>query len=170
LKFFSRLGFLSAATIASNLILTAGPVLAQTGWQFVASDSTTFSLQRTESMGGPLFNVRFGANGHWAYRGFSATQGPIACNDATFGDPLPGTIKHCEAYQKEDGWTYLMEFLAMEGQYIGLDDPVSQLSYGADDGWVARFGMQRGTLCSNATFGDPKPNVTKACYRLVIKP
>jgi len=37
--------------------------------------------------------VRFGANGQWAT--LSAT-GSVACDKATFGDPLPNVVKTCE--------------------------------------------------------------------------
>ncbi|MFC7516869.1 DUF4874 domain-containing protein, partial [Herbaspirillum sp. GCM10030257] len=37
--------------------------------------------------------MRYGLNGTYAYR---TATGSIACNNATFGDPLPGTIKACD--------------------------------------------------------------------------
>jgi len=37
--------------------------------------------------------VRFGANGQWVTR---PATGSIACNPATFGDPVPNVVKHCE--------------------------------------------------------------------------
>jgi hypothetical protein len=37
--------------------------------------------------------VRFGANGQWATR---TATGSIACDNATFGDPLPNVVKRCE--------------------------------------------------------------------------
>ena len=38
--------------------------------------------------------VRFGANGQWVSR---TATGSIACNPATFGDPLPNVVKRCES-------------------------------------------------------------------------
>ena len=36
--------------------------------------------------------VRYGANDRWAYR---TALGSIACNNETFGDPIPGVVKQC---------------------------------------------------------------------------
>lgn len=38
-------------------------------------------------------NVWYGANNKWIKRG--NVYGGIACNNATFGDPIPGTVKSC---------------------------------------------------------------------------
>ena len=40
--------------------------------------------------------VRYGANGTWVVRELTAQNGGVACNNAVFGDPLPGQWKWCE--------------------------------------------------------------------------
>ena len=40
--------------------------------------------------------VRYGANGTWVVREVTAQNGGVACNNAIFGDPLPGQWKWCE--------------------------------------------------------------------------
>lgn len=37
--------------------------------------------------------IRYGLNGQWAAK---IVTGPVACNDATFGNPLPDVVKRCE--------------------------------------------------------------------------
>ena len=37
--------------------------------------------------------VYYGANGKFNARG--GATGNVACNNATFGDPIPGTVKAC---------------------------------------------------------------------------
>jgi Flp pilus assembly pilin Flp len=40
--------------------------------------------------------VRYGANGIWAYGTFS---NGVQCSNATFGDPVFGVLKSCQVYQ-----------------------------------------------------------------------
>jgi len=51
-----------------------------------ASEGQTCSFTGTKE-------VRFGANGQWVTR---TATGSIACNPATFGDPLVNVVKRCE--------------------------------------------------------------------------
>lgn len=56
----------------------AGTVLAQEGGSFTVAAAT---------------RVKYGAGTTWAERDFPA--GTVACNNTTFGDPLPGSAKSC---------------------------------------------------------------------------
>lgn len=41
------------------------------------------------------FTVRYGRHGRYTYRTLSTHRG-FMCNNATFGDPLVGVVKHCQ--------------------------------------------------------------------------
>lgn len=59
-------------------------------WTFGAPENGTFTLPTGS------FTVRYGANSTYVTKVMS---GKVACNNTTFGDPLKGTVKHCD-YQK----------------------------------------------------------------------
>ena len=55
------------------------------GWTLCAGENGTCTIPGS-------VGVAYGANGSFFYR--PATNS-IACNNATFGDPIPGTAKSC---------------------------------------------------------------------------
>ena len=55
------------------------------GYALCASENQSCSFSGTK-------NVAYGANGKFNYK--TATNG-IACNNATFGDPIVGVVKAC---------------------------------------------------------------------------
>lgn len=57
-------------------------------WETVALEGAQFTLAVAA-------DVRYGAGSTWAVRALAA--GTYRCDNATFGDPLVGTSKHCEA-------------------------------------------------------------------------
>ncbi|MEK8030797.1 M12 family metallo-peptidase [Ideonella sp. DXS29W] len=98
-------------------------------------------------------SVAYGANGRFSYRTLSGT---FACNNATFGDPAPNIGKAC--YVGPDAYSYC----ASEGGSCALSG-TRNVAYGANGSFV--YKTLSGTVaCNNATFGDPTPNVGKACY------
>jgi hypothetical protein len=119
-------------------------------YAFVVNQNGTDHLIRHE--------IAYGANGVF---NFGAVSGTWTCNDATFGDPLPGANKAC--------YEAVTEFsqVATENQNMtGLS--TSPVAYGAKGGFV--FKILSGTAsCSNATFGsDPAVGATKICYKFPI--
>jgi hypothetical protein len=100
--------------------------------------------------------------GRWTVK---TVTGPIACTNATFGDPFPDRRKHCEV--DESPW----KFCAMEGGSCFVPS-VKDVRYG-----VAGYGNGRTPMywqtwrawetfdCTNAEFGlDPNPGVVKSCW------
>jgi hypothetical protein len=65
---------------------TLSPPPPSAGYTLCAPENGTCSFTGTQ-------NVAFGANGQFYYK--TNVTGPIACNDATFGDPIFGTVKAC---------------------------------------------------------------------------
>jgi len=103
--------------------------------------------------------IAYGANGVFTFRVIS---GLFACNNATFGDPIPGQVKAC--------------YIANPDYQVGVGEggnmtnlpPNTPVAYGARGRYVYR--MASGSIaCTNATFGsDPAPGTSKVCYRLAF--
>lgn len=99
--------------------------------------------------------VRYGAGDRFTVR--LLTDG-TDCTNAVFGDPTPNVRKACylesaifptRRCADEDGRCFYRE--------------TRFVFYGAGDRYTARA-FTEGTACTNAVFGDPAPNVRKACY------
>jgi|GEM_PF-569928 len=103
--------------------------------------------------------VFYGAKGYFVRK---HTKGPVACNNRTFGDPIPGTVKSCflvsNAPQTPPKNTVKC---AREGQrcHFGGNKVVW---YGAGQNWVKK-NVTNGTACTNAVFGDPIRGTVKTC-------
>jgi predicted alpha-1,6-mannanase (GH76 family) len=69
-------------------------VYGSASWIFCANENATCSFTGTRQ-------VRYGADGRYVYRAFS---GSVACNNTSFGDPLPGAPKRCD-YDSSGGTT-----------------------------------------------------------------
>ncbi len=110
-------------------------------------------------------NVAYGANGVFTYRVLS---GAITCNNATFGDPLPSTVKSCylpPAGAPSTAWaqcaTEAGTCPAVSGQ------PIAYGTYGSFTYTVA----DGDTACTTAAFGqDPLFGEAKACYTRTALP
>jgi hypothetical protein len=61
------------------------PAQVTASWVRVASEHGNFNVVGT---------VRYGSGGTWTQKQFN---GPGNCDNNTFGDPLPGTVKECQA-------------------------------------------------------------------------
>jgi hypothetical protein len=103
-------------------------------------------------------SIAYGANGSFNYKMLPANQ-TIQCNNATFGDPLPGVAKAC--YTGPAGYRF-----CQTGD-IGLNCAFSgyaSVAYGAN----GRFNyhvFKNGVACSSGLFGfDPYPGKQKYCY------
>ena len=102
--------------------------------------------------------VAYGANGRFNYR---IATSSIACNNATFGDPISGTAKACyysNTTVGPDNYTYC----ANENQTCAFAGS-RQVAYGANGQFRYRT-ASNSIACNNATFGDPVPGVAKACF------
>jgi hypothetical protein len=114
------------------------------GFTHCANENGTCSFSGMQS-------VAYGANGAFSYR---MPTGSIACNNATFGDPIYGVVKAC--YRKpathcaNENWT--CSFSGTQSVAYGAN---GSFSYRTATGSIA---------CNNATFGDPIVGVVKACY------
>ncbi|MGW1727657.1 alpha-L-rhamnosidase-related protein [Streptomyces sp. NPDC002306] len=103
-------------------------------------------------------DVVYGANGNFVHQ---VANGSVACSNAHFGDPIDGVAKSCylaSAGPPAGGWTKCADqngtCTAAAGQ------PVTYGTFGA----FTTLRATGDTPCSDATFGDPIPGESKACY------
>lgn len=150
-----------AMAILAAVVVSAGAALAQTpdtppaGHELCAPERRRCNFSGTST-------VVYGARDRWtAPRPFT---GGVACNNATFGDPLPYVVKSCyqrpaEAPTPPSGYA----FCATEGGSCTFSGAASVV-YGARTTWTAPRNFTGSVVCRNAVFGDPLPYVVKACY------
>jgi len=103
--------------------------------------------------------VRYGAvvNGQEFFKTLSLPPGSVNCNNATFEDPIVGTVKHCES---------LADVRANEGGSFTLAAQ-TQVRYGAVVNGQESFNtlsLPPGAVaCNNGTFGEPIYGTVKHC-------
>jgi hypothetical protein len=115
-------------------------------------------LPMTEGQTGNVIgNVAYGANGVFNFKTFPGTTfTSITCDDATFGDPLPGVTKGC---------FYLGVYRPFAKQGERITEVPRAVAYGANGRFTFKL-VTEPQRCNDAGFGgDPFPGVKKACYR-----
>ncbi|HET9976044.1 MAG TPA: hypothetical protein VFQ20_01295 [Burkholderiaceae bacterium] len=129
-------------------------------WVLCANEGATCRLPDAPT------TVRYGANGRYVERQAASS---IACTNAQFGDPVPGTAKQCE-YRSGDvvaAAALPWEFCAHEGDQCSFRGP-AMLRYGVAGRFAYREASD-GLRCSNDDFGgDPAQGSRKQCERLRI--
>jgi hypothetical protein len=137
-----------AATTAS-----APAPVPTTTWTACASEGGTCNFSGS-------LQVRYGANGVYVTK---TLTGPVACTNATFGsDPTPNVAKSCSyAAPTATAPTTTWTACASEGGTCSISGTHS-VRYGANNSYVTKT-FSAPVACNNSTFGDPAPNVAKAC-------
>ncbi|MFB9242801.1 glycoside hydrolase family 64 protein [Massilia antarctica] len=102
---------------------------------------------------GDTETVRFGAGNTYVTQ---TVTGGAACTTANFGDPLPGSAKHCD--RAPTSWTRC----ATENGRCNFSG-TQVLLYGANGSFFTRT-LSNGADCNSGVFGDPIPGVPKRCY------
>jgi hypothetical protein len=137
------------AALAAGGSPTPAPTPAVT-WTACAAEGGTCAFSGTRE-------VRYGAGSSFVSK---TVTGSVACTNAVFGDPAPNVVKSCSyssTVVTPETWTAC----ANEGGTCTFSG-TREVRYGAGSSFVSR--VFAGTaVCSNATFGDPAPNVVKAC-------
>ena len=164
----------TAPTPATTSPVTATPpptttVVPTVAWTPCASENGTCSFSGSRQ-------VRYGANGQYAYKSASAS---IGCDNATFGDPVYGTAKGCD-YASTNPTTTTTATTApvvsvptptitsamwspcgSEGGFCSFSGTM-QVRYGSNGQYA--YQIATGSIaCTNGTFGDPAYGVTKTC-------
>jgi len=119
-------------------------------WTFCANENQTCTFSGTKL-------VRYGANGSYVQQ--TATNS-ISCNNATFGDPAFGTVKHCD-YTDASATAPTWTFCANEDQTC-IFAGTKLVRYGANGTYVQQTATNS-ISCNNATFGDPAFGTIKHC-------
>lgn len=137
-------------------------------WVYCASENQVCHVRSNRPV-----NVRYGANGRYAYR---QVQGSIVCDNNNFGDPIYGVVKSCEYMTGGGGgdghrppppppterWVYCGPENGV--CYIRGNRPVN-VRYGANGRYSYR--QAQGQInCNNQEFGDPIYGVVKSCEYL----
>ena len=116
-------------------------------YAYCADENQTCSFSGTK-------NVRYGANGSYFYR---TLANGAACNNTTFGDPIPGVFKSCSIGPK--GFTSCANqngTCNFTGQKL--------VAYGANDRFYYRVFNNSASCTVGAFGGDPIVGVAKQCY------
>ena len=104
--------------------------------------------------------VRYGSGATFVYGSFT---GGVACANASFGDPTPNVVKHCElsdvALPPSPGAWSLCADENGRCAFAGT----RTVAYGALGSWV-RLAATGGIDCNNTVFGDPRLGVVKSCF------
>ena len=95
--------------------------------------------------------VMYGAGTVWRAKTTSVNQ---ACNNAAFGDPVPGVVKRCLKVPLKCG---------SENGVCAITQ-ASVVIYGADTRWNAKYyDSAQSVNCTNGNFGDPARGTVKTC-------
>jgi len=141
---------------------------SSSAWSYCAGENGACALPGAT---GEQWQVRYGTDPYWSYQIFSLTtpSQSITCNNDTFGDPISGTIKHCDRRLIATAW----QACSSENETCILSGTAGQkwdIQYGADPNWSSSqyitLASGNATLgCDNATFGDPYPGTVKRCRK-----
>ncbi len=126
-------------------------VTATVIWTPCASEWSLCSFSGTQQ-------VRYGGDNTYVYK--TATDS-IQCNNAVFGDPLPGGVKTCEYSGSAPPLTETWTACGAEWSLCSFSD-TRQVRYGGNN--VYFYKTATGSIqCNNAVFGDPLPGGEKSC-------
>ena len=106
--------------------------------------------------------VAYGANNSWNVK---YVTGTFTCNNATFGDPIVGTVKSClvaPIASLTAGAVENKSFTLPAGKYFAV-------VYGEGTRWAGKsYAAGTSVSCSNGTFGDPAVGTVKKCSYIAI--
>lgn len=138
---------------------TSSPTPTPSSWVDCAAEGGVCSFSGSRQ-------VRYGAGASFAT--LPAT-GSIACTNAVFGDPIPGTVKSCQYSSTSStppagAWTSC----ATEGGTCSFSG-TREVRYGTTTAYTSRIATGA-VSCSNETFGDPAHGFVKSCsYSSIVQ-
>jgi len=130
---------------------------SQATWQTCANEAGMCTFSGTKG-------VRYGSGTTFVYGAF--TNG-VSCANASFGDPTPNVVKHCEVSDTEvppspGVWT----LCSAENGTCTFSD-TKMVAYGSQGKYnMATFSGS--VACNNTTFVDPNFGVVKSCYQSTL--
>src|SRR5262249_55947614 len=128
------------------------------GWTFCANEHDRCAFTGAKE-------VRYGVTG--SYTSPRTFTDGVSCSNDVFGDPIPGTVKHCDARSagstpppppapSPSDWT----FCANEHQRCAFTG-AKEVHYGVTGTFTAPRTFTDGVSCSNGVFGDPIKGTVK---------
>lgn len=136
---------------SAPILLATTTVVNGVTWTNCAAENGTCNFSGT-------MNVRYGANGTYVYK---TTTGPVQCNNTVLSDPTPGVAKACDYADPTPSSTATWTRCSTEGSTCNYSGS-KFVRYGANNAYAVKV-LSGPVLCNNTTFGDPAPNVAKAC-------
>ena len=124
--------------------LAGGSSTTSGNWSFCANENGNCIFTGTQT-------VRYGSGSTFVSQALSWAA---TCNNATFGDPTPGIVKHCEI---SNSWTNC----ANENASCGFGD-TETVRFGAGTSYFAAV-FTGGVNCTDGVFGDPDFGTLKHC-------
>ena len=146
-------------SVKAVTVSTTGVTIASDNgtWVPCAQENGVCSFSGTQT-------VRYGAGTTFVSGTFT---GSVNCSNATFGDPLVGTVKSC-SYLQAPAATDTWVDCAVESGFCTFSG-THVVRYGAGTTFATGT-YTDGVLCSNAIFGDPLVGTVKACSYLSTTP
>ncbi|WP_211251623.1 glycosyl hydrolase family 18 protein [Andreprevotia chitinilytica] len=137
---------LTILLLSGGSLLTASAALSATtgDWSYCAAENGNCIFTGTQT-------VRYGAGTTFVTQ---TLAWGASCNNAAFGDPVPGVAKHCEV---SNSWNSC----ASENGTCSFSD-TETVRYGAGTTYNANV-VTGGEGCNNSVFGDPDPGIAKHC-------
>jgi len=140
------------AAVNAALASAVAPAPAVT-WTSCAAEDGTCAFSGTRE-------VRYGAGNSYVSK---IVTGSTPCTNAVFGDPAPNVLKSCSYSSATMAAPAPVTWTACASEDgVCTFSGTREVRYGANNNFVSRV-FSGSAVCSNATFGDPLPNVVKAC-------
>jgi hypothetical protein len=149
----------TSPTTSSTTTVSTTPTVS---WTTCASENGTCNFSGTRQ-------VRYGANGSYVYQSLT---GPVACNNATFGDPAVGYAKTCAYADSTTTTTSPTTTSTTSGSGTWTTcasewgtcsfSGTALVRYGANGSYY--YQTATGSIgCNNSVFGDPAVGYSKSC-------
>jgi hypothetical protein len=121
---------------------------AQNVWKVAAAESERFTVSGTRL-------TRYGIEGNWVE--MWVTDATVDCSNATYGDPVSGTVKECQIADAGQWQNVAVE----RGSFSVVG--AQRTRYGKEGVWTEKTFVDTTVSCSNATYGDPLVGTVKEC-------
>lgn len=141
----------TADATGAPMLLATTTVVNGVTWTNCAAENGSCSFSGT-------MNVRYGANGAYVYK---TTTGPVQCNNTVFADPAPGAVKGCDYSDPTPPPNATWTRCSTEGGTCNYSGS-KFVRYGANGAYAVKI-LTGPVVCNNTAFGDPAPNLAKAC-------
>ena len=152
-RFFIKTGLLG--NVACDITTFGDPIPGTVKACYITPRYSTFCANENEvCTPSGMQDVAYGANGSYSFK--LGVTGSLTCSSGVFGgDPAVNIVKACYT-----GPTYTQ--CTAEDQTCNVNG-MQIVAFGANGQFISK-NVVGSIACDDATFGDPDPEVVKACY------